>query len=181
MMHDHQANAVGVCEGLEPGNDLIIISVAVIVPAHFPDLLESVYDDQRGIRVLPKETGKLFIQAFAELLGCNREEQLFIFCCTKHPVQAFLQASVVIFQGKVEHCALPHREAPERRSRTDVVSDLSHEEALAHLRSSDKEIHSTIEQAVYNGRPALKNVVKELCHGDYFEIGRVCHPQQFPL
>ena len=96
-MHDHQANAVGVCEGLEPGNDLIVVGIAVIVPAHFSDFLERVYDDQGGIRMLPKETRELFIQTLAELPGCNGEEQVFILCCPEHPIQAFLQASVIIF------------------------------------------------------------------------------------
>ena len=68
-MHDHQANAIGVCKGLEPCNDLVIVGVAVIVAADLPDLLECVYDDQRGNRVLSEKACELFVEAAAELFG----------------------------------------------------------------------------------------------------------------
>ncbi len=93
MVYDHQANAVGVSKGLEPGNDLIVVGVAVIVPSDFPDLLKRVYDDQRGIRVLPQKTGELFIQTLAELPGRNGEEQVFILRRAKHPIQTFLHVT----------------------------------------------------------------------------------------
>jgi hypothetical protein len=62
-----------------------------------------------------------------------------------------------------------------------MVSDLAHEEALAHLRGSDEQIHSPAEQAVYDGRPALIHVVKKFCHGDRFKIGWVRHPPDLTL
>ena len=68
-MHHHEANPVGVCKSLEPGNDLVVVSVAVAVPTDLPDLLERVYDDQRGVWMLSEKPGELFVQAIAKLLG----------------------------------------------------------------------------------------------------------------
>ena len=73
-MHHHKANTIGICKGLEPGNDLVIVGVAVSVSTDFPDFLQRVYDDQRGVLVFPKEPGELFVQAASELFCRNREE-----------------------------------------------------------------------------------------------------------
>ena len=173
VMHHHETDPIGVCKGLEPGNDLVVVGVAVIVPADLPDLLQRVYDDQRGVRVLSEKSGELFVQTAAKLFSRNGEEQVFVLCRSEHAVQALLQASIVIFQGKIEDCALPHGEAPERGSRADMVSDLCHKEALAQLRCPDEQIRSPAEQPVYDRRPALVHAVKELRHGYCFEIGRV--------
>ena len=109
------------------------------------------------------------------------EEQVFILRRAKHPVQALLQAPVIILQSEIQHCTLSYRETPERRSRADVIGDLTHKEALAHLGGSDEKIHSPVEQTVYDGRPALIHGVKEFCHGNCFEVGWIRHPQDFKL
>lgn len=92
-MHHHEADPIGVREAFQPGNDLIIICITVIVTADFPNLLERVYDDQRGVRMLPKKPGELFIQAIAKLFGRNGEEQVSILRRSEHAVQALLQTS----------------------------------------------------------------------------------------
>ena len=86
VMHYHETDSIGICKALEPGNDLIIVGIAVIVPAELTNLLERIYDDQRGVRVLPKEPGELFVQTAPKLLSRNGEEQIFILRRSEHPV-----------------------------------------------------------------------------------------------
>ena len=89
-MNQKQAYTVLVGKLLHPAHDVIIVGIAVIVPAELTNLLERIYDDQGGIRVLTQETGKLFIQSLAKLLGRNGKEQVFVLRRAEHPVQALL-------------------------------------------------------------------------------------------
>ena len=54
-----------------------------------------------------------------------------------------------------------------------MISKLRHEERLAHLGRSGKQIGAGVEQTVNDGRPALIYGFIQLIHGDCMQICRV--------
>ena len=163
-MDKKQTDAIAVCQRLQASDNLIIVGVAVVVPADLTHLLKRVDDDKRSVWMLPQKIGELLVQSSAKLAGRNREEQAFVLCCAKHPVRALLQAAVIILQGKVQHCAFSDRVVPQRRAGADMIGKLGHQEALAQLWSADKKVSTPVEQAVHKGRLALVYVVQQLRH-----------------
>ena len=57
----------------------------------------------------------------------------------------------------------------------DVIGELGHQERLAHLGRSGKEVGAGAEQTVNDGRSALVDSFVKLPHGDGGQIRRVIH------
>ena len=74
VMDKEQTDAIAICQRLQPGYDLIVVGVAVVVPADLTYLLKGVNDDKGGVRMLSQKIGKLLIQTAAKLTGRNRKE-----------------------------------------------------------------------------------------------------------
>ena len=68
-MDKKQTDTIAIRQRFQPGDDLIIVGVAVVVPADLTHLLKGVNDDKGSVWVLPQKIGELFIQATAELTG----------------------------------------------------------------------------------------------------------------
>ena len=69
MVYQQQTNAVLRGKRFQRGDDLIVARIAVIIAASFTNLLQGVYDHQRGIGVIPNEEMNLFIQTFPDAVG----------------------------------------------------------------------------------------------------------------
>ena len=69
---------------------------------------------------------------------------------------------------------------PQGEAHADVGGKLGHQERLAHLRCSRKEVRPRIEQTVNDGRSALIDVLVQLIHGNRGEVCRVVHALHFP-
>ena len=158
-MDKKQTDTIAIRQRFQPGDDLIIVGVAVVVPADLTHLLKGVNDDKGSVWVLPQKIGELFIQATAELTGRNREEQALIFCRAEHPVRALLQAPIVILKCKIQHRTFVDGIIPQRRAGADMIGKLGHQEAFSQLRSADKKISTSVEQTVHKGRLALIHIV----------------------
>ena len=52
MMDKEQADAIVIRQRLQPGDDLIVVSITVIVSADFTHLLKRVDDDKRSVWML---------------------------------------------------------------------------------------------------------------------------------
>ena len=74
VMDKKQTDAIAIRQRLQPSDDLIVVGIAIVVPADFPHLLKGVNDDKGGVRMLSQKIGKLLIQTAAKLTGRNRKE-----------------------------------------------------------------------------------------------------------
>lgn len=70
--------------------------------------------------------------------------------------------------------------APQGEAGADVVGKLGHQERLAHLGRSRKEVRPRIEQTVNDWRSALVDILVKLVHGNRVEVGRVACPLKLP-
>ena len=61
-MDKKQTDAIAIRQRLQPGYDLIVVGVAVVVPADLTYLLKGVNDDKGGVRMLSQKIGKLLVQ-----------------------------------------------------------------------------------------------------------------------
>ena len=68
-----------------------------------------------------------------------------------------------------------NRIAPQGEAHADMVGKLSHQERLAHLGRSRKEVCPRVEQTVNDGRSALVDVLVKVVHRNRVEVGRVAH------
>ena len=125
-MDKKQTDAIAIRQRLQPSDDLIIVGVAVVVPADLTHLLERVNDDKGSAWMLPQKISELLVETAAKLTGRNREEQALIFCRAKHPVRALLQAAVVVLKGKIQHRAFVGGIIPQRRASAYMIGKLSH-------------------------------------------------------
>ena len=143
-MNHQQADAVPVTEGFQLGHDLVVAGVAVSVPADLPHLLQGVDDDESYIRVLPDEAFQLLVEPFAHGLGLCCKVEVAGLLHPKHPGEPPLQPGIIVLQGQIEDGALMHLVLPQRKPHRHMVGKLPHEEGLAHLGRSYKEVRSAV-------------------------------------
>ena len=98
----------------------------------------------------------------------------------EHPVKALLQATVIVLQRQIEDSPLVNGIVPQREAGADMVGKLGHQERLAHLGRSRKEVRPRVEQTVNDGRSALVDVLVKVVHGNCVEVGRVVHAPHIP-
>ena len=165
MVDDEQAEVVLVAERLEPTDNLIIVGVVVFVASDFSNLLQGVHDHQSGFGMMGKKRFKLIEQPAAKRHGLRRKVQIRRILRTKHLVQAFLDAGVVILKGEIQHLARMHVILPKGNSRRDMIAELRHEEGFSDFRRADKQISSGVEQTVDDGGFRGIGRVVEFCHG----------------
>ena len=131
--------------------------------------------------MLPDKVLQLLVQPAAELTCRNREVKVFRTLRSEHLIQTFLQSAVIILKGEVQYRAFSDGIVPKRRSRTDMIGKLRHQEALAELGSADKQIRSGIEQTVDKRRSALIYGVVKLGHRYGVKVSRIKHAHHFSL
>ena len=148
----------------QPCHNLIIVSVTVIVSSNLTHLLKRINDNQLCICVFRHKSRKLFIQPFPKLASGNRKVKVFCALCPEHPIQAFLQASVIIFKGKIQHRSFPGGVIPKRCACTDVIGKLCHQKTLSQFGRTCKNISAGVEQAVDQRRLVLVLGVKQFTH-----------------
>ena len=73
-----------------------------------------------------------------------------------------------------------NRIAPQGEAHADMVGKLGHQERLAHLGRSRKEVCPRVEQTVNDGRSALVDVLVKVVHGNCVEVGWVVHAPHIP-
>ena len=61
-----------------------------------------------------------------------------------------------------------------------MIGKLGHQERLAHLGCSRKEVCPRVEQTVNDWRSALVDILVKLVHGNRVEVGRVAYPLKLP-
>ena len=154
-----------VAERLEPTDNLVIVGVIVFVASDFPNLLQGVHDHQSGFGMMGKKRFELIEQPAAKRHGLRRKMQVWRILRTEHLVQAFLDASVVIFKGEIQHLARMHVVLPQGSSCRDRITELRHEEGFADFRRADEQISSGVEQIVDDGGFRGIGRVVEFCHG----------------
>ena len=66
-MDKKQTDAIAIRQRLHPSDDLIIVGVAVVVPADLTYLLERVNDDKGSAWMLPQKISELLVEAAAKL------------------------------------------------------------------------------------------------------------------
>ena len=131
------------------------------------DIKDVVTDNQIIITIAPGKT----LAWLAEQFG--KEVKIVRTLCPKHTIQTFLQAAVIIFQSKVQHRSLPGRIIPERCSCADMIGKLCHQKAFSQFRRTCKDISARIKQTVNQRLLAPILRIKQLIHGNSFEIGWV--------
>ena len=75
-MDKEQADTIAIRQRFQPGDNLIVVSVAVVVPTDFPYLLERVNDNKGSVRMLPQKIGELLVQTAAELSAETEKNRL---------------------------------------------------------------------------------------------------------
>ena len=84
VMYQQQTHAALIGKLFQLTDDLIIISVAISISADLTDLLQSVDDNESGIRMFLHELLNLFIQSCTDLLGLHCEMELIRTLYAKH-------------------------------------------------------------------------------------------------
>ena len=163
-MNHQQADAVPVAESFQFGHDLVVAGVAVSVTADLPHLLQGVDDDEPYIRVLPDESFQLLVKSLAHGLSLRCEVEIAGLLYPEHPGEPPLQPGVIILQRQIEDGALMHLVLPQRKPHRHMVGELPHEEGLAHLGRSYKEVGATVQQVVHDGLPGWIHRVVQLGH-----------------
>ena len=164
VMNHQQANAVPVAESFQFGHDLVVAGIAVSVTADLPHLLQGVDDDEPYIRVLPDESFQLLVKSLAHGLSLRCEVEIAGLLYPEHPGEPPLQPGVIILQRQIEDGALMHLVLPQRKPHRHMVGELPHEEGLAHLGRSYKEVGATVQQVVHDGLPGWIHRVVQLGH-----------------
>ena len=154
-----------VAERLEPTDNLVIVGVIVFVASDFPNLLQGVHDHQSGFGMMGKKRFELIEQPAAKRHGLRRKVQIRRILRAEHLVQAFLDAGVVIFKGKIQHFARMHVVLPQGSSRRDMIAELRHEEGFSDFRRADEQVSSGVEQTADDGGFRRIGRVVEFCHG----------------
>ena len=163
-MNHQQADAVPVAESFQFGHDLVVAGVAVSVTADLSHLLQGVDDDEPYIRVLPDEAFQLLVKSLAHGLGLRCEVEIAGLLHPEHPGEPPLQPGVIVFQGQIEDCSLMHLVLPQRKSHRHMVGKLPHEEGLAHLGRSYKEVGAAVQQFVHDGLSGWIYCVVQFSH-----------------
>ena len=163
-MNHQQADAVPVAESFQFGHDLVVAGVAVSVTADLPHLLQGVDDDEPYIRVLPDESFQLLVKSLAHGLSLRCEVEIAGLLYPEHPGEPPLQPGVIILQRQIEDGALMHLVLPQRKPHRHMVGKLPHEEGLAHLGRSYKEVGATVQQVVHDGFPRWIHRVVQFGH-----------------
>ena len=164
VMNHQQANAVPVAESFQFGHDLVVAGIAVSVTADLPHLLQGVDDDEPYIRVLPDESFQLLVKSLAHGLSLRCEVEIVGLLYPEHPGEPPLQPGVIVLQRQIEDGALMHLVLPQRKPHRHMVGKLPHEEGLAHLGRSYKEVGATVQQVVHDGLPGWIHRVVQLGH-----------------
>ena len=110
-----------------------------------------VYDDEPHIRVLPDEAFQLLVKSLAHGLGLCCEVEIAGLLYPEHPGEPPLQPDVIVLQRQIEDSALMHLVLPQRKPHRHMVGKLPHEEGLAHLGRSYKEVGAAVQQVVHDG------------------------------
>ena len=164
VMNHQQADAVPVAESFQFGHDLVVAGIAVSVTADLPHLLQGVDDDEPYIRVLPDESFQLLVKSLAHGLSLRCEVEIVGLLYPEHPGEPPLQPGVIVLQRQIEDGALMHLVLPQRKPHRHMVGKLPHEEGLAHLGRSYKEVGATVQQVVHDGLPGWIHRVVQLGH-----------------
>ena len=101
--------------------------------------------------MLPDEAFQLLVKSLAHGLGLRCEVELAGFLHPEHPGEPPLQPGVIILQRQIEDGALMHLVLPQRKPHRHMVGELPHEEGLAHLGRSYKEVGAAVQQVVHDG------------------------------
>ena len=139
---------MGVCKTFQSCHNLIIVCITIIISANFTHFLKGINDNQFRVRMLCHKPCKLFIQSFSQLTSRNREEKVVCTLCSKHPVQTFLQATVIIFKGKIQYRSFSGGIIPKWCACADMVGKLCHQKTLSQFRRTCKNISAGVEQTV---------------------------------
>ena len=87
---------------------------------------------------------------------------------------------MVVLQRQIEDGALVDGVAPQGEAHAHMIGKLGHQERLAHLGRSRKEVRPRVEQTVNDWRSALVDILVKLVHGNGVEVGRVACPLKLP-
>ena len=179
VVYQQETDTAIIGKAFQCAHHLVVVGIAVLVSASLPDFLEGVNDNQLGIGVFPDKHFELSLQANAELFSVDCKEQVVGAVHAEHPIQPPLQSAVVVLQRQIEDGALVDGVAPQGEAHAHMIGKLGHQERLAHLGRSRKEVRPRVEQTVNDWRSALVDILVKLTHGNGGEIGRVGHAAHF--
>ena len=140
MVDQQNADIVLISQCLQRADFLVIAGVHTVVLVVGTNLLQSIDDDQPGVRVLIDKTDKLFLQPLPDAAAFRLHDQPFGGFFAAHKLEkALLQAVEGVLQREIKHGVRLYFAPPHRLSLRDLQAQPQGQPAFARFAGAGKQ------------------------------------------
>ena len=140
MVDQQNADIVLISQCFQGANFLVIAGIHTVVLVVGTNLLQSIDDDQSGIRVLIEEAGELFFQPLPDAAAFRLHDQPFGGFFAAHKLEkALLQAVEGVLQREIKHGVRLYFASPHRLSLRDLQAQPQGQPAFARFAGAGKQ------------------------------------------